>query len=79
MQHEAWNGGGWTTGCRPTAPPTARNGPYAMGYYTRADIPFQFALAEAFTICDNYFCSVLGPTWPNRLYLMTRHHRPGRR
>ena len=42
-----------------------------MGYYTREDIPFQFALAEAFTICDNYHCSVLGPTWPNRLMWMT--------
>jgi len=42
-----------------------------MGYYTREDIPFQFALAETFTICDHYFCSVLGPTWPNRLMWMT--------
>ena len=42
-----------------------------MGYYTRADIPFQFALAEAFTICDAYHCSVMGPTWPNRMYWMT--------
>jgi phospholipase C len=47
------------------------NGPYVMGYYKRADIPFQFALAEAFTICDAYHCSVFGPTWPNRMYLMT--------
>ena len=47
------------------------NGPYVMGYYTRADIPFQFALAEAFTICDAYHCSVFGPTWPNRMYWMT--------
>ena len=37
------------------------NGPYVMGYHTRADIPFQFALAEAFTICDAYHCSVHGP------------------
>jgi len=41
-----------------------------MGYYTRADIPFYYAVADAFTICDNYFCSVLGPTDPNRLYTM---------
>jgi phospholipase C len=46
-------------------------GPCVMGYYKRADIPFQFALAEAFTICDAYHSSVLGPTWPNRMYLMT--------
>jgi phospholipase C len=42
-----------------------------MGYYERGDIPFHFALADAFTICDAYHCSVLGPTWPNRLYWMT--------
>jgi phospholipase C len=38
-----------------------------MGYYTAADIPFYYALAKQFTVCDNYFCSVLGPTHPNRL------------
>jgi phospholipase C len=42
-----------------------------MGYHTRADIPFQFALAEAFTVCDSYHCSLFGPTWPNRMYWMT--------
>ena len=44
------------------------NGPATMGYYTRADIPVHWALADAFTICDHYFCSVMGPTDPNRLY-----------
>ena len=38
------------------------HGPYTMGYFTRDDIPFQFALADAFTILDSYHCSVLGPT-----------------
>ncbi|MEX3960821.1 phosphocholine-specific phospholipase C [Paraburkholderia sp. EG286B] len=42
-----------------------------MGYYLRADIPFHYALADAFTVCDNYFCSLPGPTHPNRSYLMT--------
>ncbi|CAM2156378.1 Non-hemolytic phospholipase C [Pararobbsia alpina] len=42
-----------------------------MGYYVRDDIPFHYALADAFTICDNYFCSLPGPTHPNRMYLMT--------
>lgn len=40
---------------------------YSMGYYRREDIPFQFALAEAFTICDNYFCSITTGTDPNRI------------
>ncbi len=39
----------------------------SMGYYRRADIPFQFALAEAFTICDAYHCSVMTGTDPNRI------------
>jgi phospholipase C len=30
----------------------------SMGYYTRADLPYYYALADGFTICDNYFCSV---------------------
>jgi hypothetical protein len=38
-----------------------------MGYYKRADLPFRYALADAFTLCDGYHCSILGPTHPNRL------------
>jgi phospholipase C len=40
---------------------------YSMGYYTRDEIPFQYALAEAFTICDAYHCSVATGTDPNRI------------
>lgn len=43
--------------------------PHAMGHYTEADIPFQWALADAFTICDAYHCSFQGGTNTNRLYL----------
>jgi len=39
-----------------------------MGYFTRADLPFNYALADAFTICDGYHQSILGPTSPNRMY-----------
>lgn len=42
-----------------------------MGYHVREDIPFHYALADAFTVCDNYFCSIPGNTHPNRMYLMT--------
>ncbi|EJO61495.1 phosphocholine-specific phospholipase C [Burkholderia multivorans] len=42
-----------------------------MGYHVREDIPFHYALADAFTVCDHYFCSLPGPTHPNRAYLMT--------
>jgi phospholipase C len=41
--------------------------PDSMGYYRRADLPFQFALAEAFTLCDAYHCSVTTGTDPNRI------------
>lgn len=39
----------------------------SMGYYKRSDIPFQFALAESFTICDSYHCSITSGTDPNRI------------
>ena len=42
-----------------------------MAYLTRRDIPFHYALADAFTICDAYHCSLIGPTDPNRYYMWT--------
>jgi phospholipase C len=71
VQHAACNGGRldrWIIAHRAV---NRRTAPYVMGHYTRADIPFQFALAEAFTVCDAYHSSVLGPTWPNRMMWMT--------
>jgi phospholipase C len=68
-QHAAWNKGkmdNWLPAHRKADGDI--HGPYTMGHYTRGDIPFYFALAEAFTVCDRYHCSVLGPTWPNRIY-----------
>lgn len=47
------------------------NMPLTMGYYTRDDIPFYYALADAFTVCDMNFCSSLTPTDPNRLHFWT--------
>ncbi|CAM3987721.1 phosphocholine-specific phospholipase C [Bordetella tumulicola] len=43
----------------------------SMGYFTSQEIPFQFALADAFTLCDSYFCSLHGGTNSNRLFSMT--------
>lgn len=40
-----------------------------MGYHVRSQIPVTYALADAGAICDRYFSSVMGPTWPNRFYL----------
>ncbi len=71
-QHTYWDGGkldGFVTGH--IAADGSGNGPLTMGYYTRADLSFYYALADAFTICDHYHCSVIGPTDPNRLYSMS--------
>ena len=68
-QHRCWNGGKMDQWVKVhMASDGTANGPAVMGYYTRADIPVHYALADAFTVCDHYFCSVLGPTDPNRLY-----------
>src|SRR5690606_28551406 len=45
--------------------------PLTLGYYNREDIPFNYAFADAFTVCDHNFCSVNTSTQPNRLYLMS--------
>lgn len=39
-----------------------------MQYLTREEVPVSYALADAYTTCDRWFCSVMGPTWPNRFY-----------
>jgi phospholipase C len=75
--HEAWHGGAndqWL-------PMSARsrsvgNTPALMGYYQREDIPIHYLLADAFTLCDHYHCSVLGPTMPNRLYWLSATLNP---
>jgi phospholipase C len=71
VQHEAWNGGLMDKWLPVHRKADGLHGPYCMGHYRREDIPFQFALAEAFTVCDAYHSSVMGPTWPNRMYWMT--------
>jgi phospholipase C len=45
------------------------NDVYSIGFYGEADIPFYAALARNYTTCDQYFASILGPTFPNRLFL----------
>lgn len=44
------------------------DGSDAMAYLTREDLPISYALADAYTNCDRYFCSVMSSTWPNRFY-----------
>ncbi len=45
------------------------DGAVALGYYDGGDLPYYYQLASEFTLCANYFCSLLGGTFPNRLYL----------
>lgn len=62
-QHGAWYGGlmnAWQY---------AKGGPTTLGFLSRTDIPFHYALADAYTIGDAYHCSVLSATGPNRTYL----------
>jgi phospholipase C len=67
--HAAWDSG------RLSAWPTYKT-PTSMGYYERNEVPFQFALANTFTLCDAYHCSLLGGTTPNRLFLWTGTNGP---
>ena len=62
--HAAWNAGRYDQW-------VPNKGVTTMTYHTEKDLPYQFALAEAFTICDNYHCSLLGPTDPNRYHMWT--------
>jgi phospholipase C len=60
----AWNGGKYDQWI-------PHKGRTTMAYLTRRDIPFHYALADAFTICDAYHCSLLGATDPNRYHMWT--------
>jgi len=62
--HTAWNGGRYDQWVQ-------AKGTTTMAYMTRDDIPFHYALADAFTICDAYHCSIMAATDPNRYYMWT--------
>lgn len=76
--HEAYNDGKMDGfflvneghgGIPPHPKPDSMSGKRALAYYDETDIPFYYWLASEFSIADHYFCSILGPTWPNREYL----------
>jgi phospholipase C len=71
-QHQSWNLGkmdSWVAAHLQVD--KLKNFASTMGYFNRADLPFYYALADNFTILDHYFCSVLGPTDPNRTVAMS--------
>src|SRR3984885_15265343 len=72
-QVDAWNEGrhdGWLEAKRSETKEYAHL-PLTMGHYTREDLPFYYALADAFTVCDQNYCSVMTSTSPNRSYFWT--------
>ncbi|MBL1242792.1 MAG: phospholipase C, phosphocholine-specific [Sulfurimonas sp.] len=66
--------GAWNNGLMNNWPKYKKN--HSMGYYTAEDIPFQYAMANAFTICDAYHCSFQGGTNTNRLFLWSGTNDP---
>ncbi len=44
------------------------NDSYAISFYRASDRPFMGTLARRYMTCDRYFCSILGPTFPNRIF-----------
>ncbi len=71
-QHASWNNGAMDSFMTAhLASDGSTNGPVTMGYFNSSELAFYYALANAFTVCDGYFCSVLGPTGPNRLMAMS--------
>jgi phospholipase C len=70
-QHFSWNHGAmdrWVIAH--TAVDGRAAAPQIMGYYERQDLPLYYALADAFTLCDQYHCSVMAPSDPNHHYGM---------
>ncbi len=64
--HAQWNNGANDGFVKEHAGPSQEQ---VMGYHLRSQLPTIHELADRFTVCDRWFCSVLGPTWPNRFYL----------
>jgi len=69
-QHQSWNNGAMNGFVTSRISINATDAVMTMGYYDRADLPYYYAVADAFTLCDNYFCPVIGPSDPNRVYTM---------
>lgn len=71
-QHKSWDQGHMDGFLRAhEATDSSGVGPETMGYYKRTDLPVYYGLADAYTICDGYHASVIGPTDPNRLMSMS--------
>jgi phospholipase C len=71
-QHRSWRSGAMDGFVREHLKAEGmQDGPLTMGYYRREDLAYYNALADGFTLCDRYHCSVLGPTDPNQMYAVS--------
>jgi phospholipase C len=68
--HDQWNSG-QMDGFYKNAQRRTGSGLNAIPYYTANELPYYYSLFGRAALCGNYFCSLLGPTWPNRFYLMS--------
>ena len=66
--HSQWNAGKNDGFVKAHASAGSEQGE-VMGFHDRSAIPFYYALADRYTVCDRWFASVMGPTFPNRFYL----------
>jgi phospholipase C len=69
--HRAWNNGAMDGFAAENVDPADPTGSRAMHYFTKRELPFYYKLYSTFATSDRHFCSVLGPTFPNRHYLLT--------
>ena len=78
-QHRSWDRGemdAWVSSHERSQENGVANGRLTMGYYERFDLELYYALADNFTVCDNYYCSVIGGTDINRLYTIAGRWTP---
>ena len=55
----------------PPATAALYDGTRSMWWYDQTDLPFYYQLASTYALADHYHCAVPGPTWPNRMYLIS--------
>ena len=67
--HDQWNAGANDRFVQVYEADGAPDPRQVMGYWTRQELPIHHAIADAYTSCDRWFSSLMGPTWPNRMYL----------
>src|SRR5262245_24591322 len=71
--HHSYDGASveWNNGACDSWLRAGKNDLYSIGYYRREDLQFMGKVAPAFTTCDRFFSSIMGPTFPNRIYSLS--------